>query len=47
MLGLRSAESALGRLFAVVEAYPDLKADATIAQLSEELTATENKVSFS
>lgn len=38
--------SALGRLFAVVEAYPDLKADQNMAQLSEELTSTENKVAF-
>lgn len=37
---------ALGRLFAVAEAYPDLKANQTMMQLSEELTSTENKVSF-
>ena len=37
----------LGRLFAVAEAYPDLKANATMSQLMEELTSTENKVSFS
>ena len=37
---------ALSRLLAVVEAYPDLKATSNIAQLQEELTATENKVSF-
>ena len=37
---------ALGRLFAVSERYPDLKANQTIAQLMEELTSTENKVSF-
>ena len=37
---------ALRRLLAVVESYPNLKADQTIASLSEELTATENKVSF-
>jgi LemA protein len=36
----------LGRLFALVEAYPDLKANQNMMQLSEELTATENKVSF-
>jgi LemA protein len=36
----------LGRLFAVSEAYPELKANATMTQLSEELTSTENKVSF-
>ena len=38
---------ALGRLFAVAEAYPDLKANQNMMQLSEELTTTENKVSFS
>jgi LemA protein len=37
---------ALGRFFAVVEADPDLKADRNLAQLSEELTFTENKISF-
>lgn len=37
---------ALGRLFALSEAYPDLKANTTMMQLSEELTSTENKVSF-
>ncbi|WKZ12516.1 MAG: LemA family protein [Gammaproteobacteria bacterium] len=38
--------SALGRLFALAEAYPDLNADRTMMQLSEELTTTENKVAF-
>src|SRR6266516_851707 len=38
---------ALGRLFAVSESYPDLKANQTMMQLSEELTGTENKISFS
>jgi LemA protein len=37
----------LGRLFALAEAYPELKADQTIRELSEELTSTENKVAFS
>lgn len=37
---------ALGRLIAISEAYPDLKADHNMAQLMEELTSTENKVSF-
>lgn len=37
---------ALGRLFAVAEAYPDLKANQNMMQLSEELTSTENKVAF-
>ena len=47
---LGGAESALtgalGRLFAVAEAYPDLKANQNMMQLSEELTSTENKVAF-
>jgi LemA protein len=37
---------ALGRLFALSEAYPDLKANQTMMQLSEELTSTENRVAF-
>jgi LemA protein len=37
---------ALGRLFAVSESYPDLKANQNMMQLSEELTSTENKISF-
>src|SRR5882724_2978038 len=37
---------ALGRLFALSEAYPDLKANQNMMQLSEELTSTENKVAF-
>ncbi len=37
---------ALGKLFAVVEAYPDLKATGNVAQLQEELTSTENKIAF-
>ena len=37
---------ALGRLFAVAEAYPDLKANQNMMQLSEELTSTENRVAF-
>lgn len=39
--------SALSRLMVVVEAYPELKADQNMQQLSEELTTTENKVAFS
>jgi LemA protein len=50
MRGLAGAEGALtgalGRLFAVAEAYPDLKANQNMMQLSEELTSTENKVAF-
>ena len=38
--------SSLGQLFALNEAYPELKADETIRELSEELTSTENKVTF-
>ena len=37
---------ALGRLFAVAEAYPDLKANTNFLQLQEELTSTENKIGF-
>ncbi len=37
---------ALGRLFAVAEAYPELKADQTMRELSEELSSTENRVGF-
>ncbi len=37
---------ALSRLMAVAESYPDLKANQNMMQLSEELTSTENKVSF-
>lgn len=37
---------ALGKLMAVVEAYPDLKATGNIGQLQEELTSTENKIGF-
>ena len=39
--------SALGRLFALSEAYPDLKANQNMMQFQEELTSTENKVAFS
>jgi LemA protein len=50
MQSMTSANAALnqslGRLFAVAEAYPDLKANETMAQLSEELTSTENRVAF-
>src|ERR671919_1969279 len=50
MQALAAAEhglsGALGRLFALAEAYPDLKANQNMAQLSEEITSTENKVAF-
>jgi LemA protein len=49
--GLASAEGllggALGRLNVVMEAYPDLKANENMMQVSEELTTTENRVAFS
>lgn len=38
---------AMGRLFAVMEAYPELKAQDNVANLMEELTTTENKIAFS
>lgn len=50
MKGLLSAEAGLGgalsRLMVVSEQYPDLKANQNMAQLTEELTSTENKISF-
>lgn len=50
MAGLSKAEGFLntmmGKLLAVVESYPDLKANQTISSLMEELTSTENKISF-
>jgi LemA protein len=51
MQGLMTAEGALtgalSKLFALAEAYPDLKANQNMMQLSEELTGTENKIAFS
>jgi LemA protein len=48
--GLAAAEGelsgALARLFALAEAYPDLKANQNMMQLTEELTSTENKIAF-
>src|SRR6185312_12837731 len=48
--GVAGAETALtgalGRLFAVAEAYPNLKANEQMNQLTEELTSTENRVAF-
>lgn len=50
MQGLVASEGllggALGRLFALSEAYPDLKANQNMMQLTEELTSTENKIAF-
>ena len=49
--GLAAAEGvlsgAMGRFFALAEAYPDLKANQTMQNLMEELTSTENKIAFS
>jgi LemA protein len=39
--------STLGRMFALSEAYPDLKANQNMMQLTEELTGTENRIAFS
>lgn len=51
MTALMAAEGglggALGKFFALSEAYPDLKSNANMMQVSEELTSTENKVAFS
>ncbi len=50
MAGLSAAEGALSgvltRFMALAEAYPDLKANQTMAQLMEELTSTENRIAF-
>lgn len=50
MKNLRSAEAGLsgtlGRLFALSEAYPELKANQNMLSVMEELTTTENKISF-
>ena len=48
LMGAESAlTGALGRMFALMESYPDLKANQNMAQLMEELTTTENKIAFS
>lgn len=47
LIGAETAlTGALGRLFALSEAYPDLKANQTMSQLMEELSSTENKIAF-
>jgi LemA protein len=47
LIGAETAlTGAMGRFFALAEAYPDLKANQTMASLTEELTSTENKVAF-
>ena len=48
LIGAEGALSgAMGRFFALAEAYPDLKANQNMMQLTEELTSTENKIAFS
>ncbi len=47
MAGEGMLEQALGKLFAVAEAYPDLKANTNFLQLQDELSHTENKIAFS
>lgn len=51
MKGLGGAEAALtgtlGKLFALAESYPDLKANQNMMQLTEELSSTENRIAFS
>jgi len=46
MVAEQALGGSLGRLFALAEAYPDLKANENMAQLTEELTSTENRVAF-
>ena len=50
MQSLMAAEGALngslGKLFALAENYPDIKANQTMSQLMEELSSTENRISF-
>ena len=45
--GYSKRVTAMGKLMALVEAYPELKADQNLRELAEELTSTENKVAFS
>ncbi len=46
MVAEQALGGSLGRLFALAEAYPDLKANENMLQLTEELTSTENRVAF-
>src|SRR5690348_1076815 len=46
MKQISQAENALSKLMVVVERYPDLKATGNVGQLQEELTSTENRISF-
>lgn len=46
MVAEQALTGSLGKLFALAEAYPDLKANQNMAQLTEELTSTENRVAF-
>ena len=45
-MGFRKLSQALGRLFAVAENYPQLRANENVKMLQEELAGTENKVGF-
>ena len=47
MAAEQTLTGSLGRMFALSEAYPDLKASANMQQLQEELSSTENRVAFS
>ncbi len=48
LIGAEAAlTGAMGKFFALSEAYPDLKANQTMANLTEELSTTENKIAFS
>jgi LemA protein len=46
LLAEGALNGSMGKFFGLSEAYPDLKANTTMAQLSEELTSTENKIAF-
>ncbi len=46
MVAEQALSGSLGKLFALAEAYPDLKANENMAQLTEELTSTENRIAF-
>lgn len=46
LLAEGALNGSMGKFFGLSEAYPDLKANTTMAQLSEELTTTENKIAF-
>ena len=46
MVAEQALTGSLGKFFALAEAYPDLKANESMASLTEELTSTENRVAF-